>query len=202
MFPEQFEALIKAMATPWQEHVYWWSQVVLTAIAFGSALVGLIQLRGIRLSRVAAVHIARATFLLELDRRWDSETMTAARLFLTTIREAAAKEVAEKFPTQNDGVKERHIAELVYAKLNELHTTESPDYQKLLSICGFFETAGLMVKLGHVSTEEIMGLFRGPITVVDRCFRSHIQHRQNETGVPDGLFEHALYLCDQLPKSS
>jgi hypothetical protein len=63
-----------------------------------------------------------------------------------------------------------------------------------MSICGFFETAGLMVKRGYVPAEDLINLFGGPLGIVSTCYRAHIQERQKETGVLAGLYEHALEL--------
>lgn len=194
------KVIVEALQSPWQEYAYWWSQIALTAIAAVTGWAAWGQLKSIRQSRDETAHIARATFLLELDRRWDSERLIKARLLLTQMRERASKEVATEYPTQNDGIRAAQISKKMSDHLTKLHTEGSEDYQTIMSICGFFETAGLMVKNNHITKVEIDALFRGPIEAVNLCFRPHIVHRQNEIGVPGGLYEHALYLCDELSK--
>ena len=65
-----------------------------------------------------------------------------------------------------------------------------------MRFCGFFETVGLMVERGYMPIEEIDRLFRGPVLTVNSCFRIHIAECEKETGVPAGLYEHALSLAD------
>jgi hypothetical protein len=47
-----------------------------------------------------------------------------------------------------------------------------------------------------VSSEDALGLFAGPIVQIDMAFRGHIEDRSKEMGVPSGMYEHALFLCD------
>ena len=79
-----------------------------------------------------------------------------------------------------------------------MRTQDLENYSVIMRICGFFETVGVMVGQGYIPIEEIDRLFRGPILAMDTCFRDHISQRQNETGVPPGLYEHALSLADQI----
>lgn len=191
----QLKLLVEALDPSWVGYLYWWSQILLTAIAAASAYFAYGQLKNIAASRGDAVHIARATFLLELDRRWDGTEMVAARKLLSKTLGEAKETVSRANHLANDGERERLVGIEFSRTLAALRSTDTDAYQALMSICGFFETAGLMVKRGYVPADDLISLFGGPLATAGTCYRSHIQDRQNETGVLAGLYEHALDLA-------
>jgi hypothetical protein len=71
------------------------------------------------------------------------------------------------------------------------------DYQALLRMLGFFEHVGLMVRHGYVSFEDVDGLLRDPILVVDVLCRGHVEELQRRSNVTPGLYEHFLHLADR-----
>jgi len=176
---------------------YWVSQITLTAIAFGTAIFTGIQLWMIRSHRKQEVRLANATFLLELDRRWDSPEMGQTRDLLLKLRDDISKLVSSKFPLASDAERSERIRDEFAVILRQMREQDRVQYLVLLRICGFFETAGLMVKKGFISEDVILSLFKGPVLSIDTCFRAHIEERQKEMGVPKGFFEHALDLCDR-----
>jgi hypothetical protein len=128
----QFEVFLAALQAPLLERVYWWSQVALTCIALVSAWIAIRQLRGIRESREAAVHIARATFLLDLDRRWDGSEMVNARKLLARTLIAAKEAVGSANSLINDNERER-LAAIEFSKtLGSLRKSNLDDYQSLM----------------------------------------------------------------------
>jgi len=171
------------------ERASWLCQILLTVIAAIGAIFAGVQLRIVR-------QVSQATLLLELDARFDSSEMRQARNQFATVSEDVEKVVAANHPLANDVAKREHAAQLWKETLGLLRTDNEATYLKLIGWCGFFETVGLMVKKGYLSEEDVLDLFKGPLVDLDKAFRLHIEERGKETGVPNGLFEHALSLSD------
>jgi hypothetical protein len=68
-----------------------------------------------------------------------------------------------------------------------MRENEPEDYLKLMSLCGFFETVGTMVKLEYIDKSAILNIYEGAIMSVGNCFREHIDQRQKEYGMPEGV---------------
>lgn len=140
-------------------------------------------------------HISQASFLLELDTKWDSHSMEETKDVIMEEHEKIMAEIGGAFPTENDGAKMKRYQDRFTERLRELRTTDQDRYRTAKRMCNFFETVGLMVSLGYIDIELIDELFHGPIIQFDRTFRGHIAELQKETGVPNGLYEHALNLA-------
>ena len=67
-----------------------------------------------------------------------------------------------------------------------------------MRVVNFFEIVGQMVSRKYVSIDDIDGIFRGPILDIEMAFTKHIHERQNEKGVPQGLYANALSLFDRI----
>ncbi|MEX2629531.1 MAG: hypothetical protein WD341_06285 [Tistlia sp.] len=188
MVEEQFTLFMtEAFKWNWLENTYWISQILLLVIAGLAAGCGYRQLRTIELQR-------RATFLLELDRRFDEPTMAEARVLWSDLQDKAQEIVTDRAPRVNDGERMQQVQAEFTKILGQMREGDEEGYSKLMKILGFFETVGLMVRHGYVPLDDIDKLFRGPIIGIDVCFRDHIDGRQKEAGVPAGLYEHALFL--------
>jgi hypothetical protein len=178
------------------EYASWVAQVLVTLIAIAAAVVAWFQLGEMGDYRKQRLRIANATLLLELDHRFDSKELVEAReLFVQTAEEISAA-VSGKHPLANEEEKLVKMIADWTERLDALRKDGKDKYSQLLRIGGFFETVGMMVKREYVSAQDALGLFRGPILMFGRYFKPHIDSRQNEAGVPKGLFEHALYLYD------
>jgi len=187
------------------EQSFYASQILLTAIAAGSALfawrhLGLAhddRARG-EADQKRSVEVAKATFLLNLDQQWNSPEMIVSRQEFWTLREHIADVVATKYGGLADGARQTKISELFADELQALRKADLKQYLKIMRMCGFFETVGLVVDRGYVPMDDFKALYQGPIESIGTCFRLHIENRGKESGVPKGLFEHALSLCDQV----
>lgn len=178
------------------EYASWVAQVLVTVIAIAAAIVAWRQLGEMADYRKQRLRIANATLLLELDHRFDSKELAEARELFMQTGEEISTVVSGKHPLANE---EEKVARMIADWTEQLATFRKDGkdkYSQLLRIGGFFETVGMMVKREYVSPQDALGLFRGPILMFGRYFKPHIDTRQNEAGVPKGLFEHALYLYD------
>lgn len=183
------------------EQLAWLATVALAFITGGAAWLAKGQLQSIRTSREDTLQIARATFLLELDRRWDSPEMTDARTMFVSKRDAVKASTSVAAPLASDDEKQRMVSEAFKSELANMRKDTAADYLKIMRMVAFFETAGLMVDRKYIPADEIILLFKGPITEINVCFRAHIEQRQKEMGVPTGLYEHALNLASRLEKA-
>lgn len=194
---QQIADAIRASSEPhWLEVAYWWSQIAIAFIAAGAAIFAGFQVRAMNTARAEQLRILNATLLMELDKRWDSGEMQRARRAFQDTFEQVNGVVASNHPNLRDTEKDQKIREEWTKTLGEMRKSAKPTYARLMIICGFFETVGLMVKREYISIDDALDLFAGPIINVGRCFRGHIKDREKEMGVPSGLYEHALELCD------
>jgi hypothetical protein len=162
------------------EYWYWISQIALTIVAAVTGFVAWQQLRALRRSGDDTLHVARANFLLELDRRWDSPEIVSARQLLDQTLHEVKMQVTADHPLSNDGDKQAKIGREFKLRLEALRAAKDDKYVNLMRLCGFLETAGLMVKKGYMPCDEIFGLFKGAISALDLCFREHIVARQKD----------------------
>ena len=90
--------------------------------------------------------------------------------------------------------KRDHCSRALYAMM----TAHTIDYVALMRISGFWETMGYLVKNGYITIDAITNLFGGAVVEFDDAFRVHLKRRGDEEGVPEGFYEHALYLADEV----
>lgn len=177
------------------------SQVLLLAIAIGALIYAKGQVQAARHSNEQSLDIGWATLLLELDARWEGQALLDSRKIVTEIKEELTEKIGQDHPRLDDVHKAEKLGQEFGKRLAETRSGDLGKYLLIMRFCGFFETVGLMVDRGYMPLTEMDRLFRGPILTVDACFRTHISARQNETGVPVGLYEHALSLADRVKLS-
>lgn len=187
----QMTAAATAPDKHWLEVCYWLSQMALPFIAALGVWLAVYQLRAIKKQ-------AKATFLLELDRRFEDDQMSEARQLLHDNLTQIKARVGERHNIANDKERMGRVRLEFAELLKTWQKAEYERYSKIMRFVSFFETVGVMVEQKYVDMDAIDGLLRGPIAHVDLCFRLHIQERQNETGMPDGLYKHALGLADKI----
>lgn len=183
------------MEHPWTEYIFWWSQICLFVVATIGVIIAFVQLSTI------ASH-AKATFLLELDRRFEGPELQAARRTMHQMREHSATLASQQHPQGGDAQRLSFMRQRCTQTIEEMRRQDPRGYSRLMRVLGFFETVGVMVKRNYIALDEIDRLFRGPILDIDMFFRDHIEQRGRETGVPDGLYEHALYLVSEVRRIS
>lgn len=176
------------------ETAAWIAQVVIALTAVIGAIFAGRQLRAVR-------RVSQANLLLELDSRFDSAEMRSARELFSKMTDDIQTIVSGQNPQMNDAAKLSLCAEEWRDTLASLRTSDEGAYIQLIGFLGFFETMGMMVHKQYISEEDVFDLFKGPIVDTHQCFRLHIEQRQKEMGVPNGMFEHALRLGENADKS-
>ena len=167
---------------------------LLQAAAWGATALGA-AFAAVQLWRQARQ--ARASFLLELYRQW--ETLYDERVALHELRAACEDEVLRHFAKLSDRERQEVLKEVARGELTRMETdpARSDEYQKLLRLLGFFEHVGLMARCRYVRLADVDGLLRGPILMADALTRRHIGDLQARSGVPTGLYENFLFLADR-----
>ncbi len=79
----------------------------------------------------------------------------------------------------------------------DLRTQKLRSYIELMSLCGFFETAGTLVYKGYIDRDDIMQLYDGTIEQLFTATRIHIERRQEE--MPPGYLENFKRLAESIP---
>lgn len=177
----------------WLEIAYWISQIVLTLIALVAAVAAWYQLTEAENSRMAQLRAMNATLLMELDNRWDSAEMREARRISFEWTQKIDKTVSAKQFADQDQRAAAISAEWT-SLLRDARSNDMREYAKLMAMCGFFETVGVMVKKDYIAAPDVIDLLKGPILAIEMWFGGHIAERAKEMGVPNGLYENALNL--------
>lgn len=172
------------------------SQIGLFFIAVAALLYARGQVHAARDDIEQTLKLSQASFLFNLDQKWDSPEMLESRKIFRNLHSDLTALVASKYPLLDDAHKVVKLGEELVATLDQMRQQDLNNYATVMRVCGFFETVGLMVERGYIPLDEIDGMLRGPILQIKTCFGPHIRVRQNETGVPAGLYEHALQLAD------
>jgi hypothetical protein len=169
-------------------HTYYVSQIILVVVATGT-------LFGAVMSLQESARTRKAGLLLQLDDRFEADSMKEARTLMRTTQDAVKSAVTQANLHATDEAKEEPMRAEWGKQLSAMRASNQQDYMKLLAYVGFFETVGRMVKLKYVSLEDIVSLFEEPILNMERAFRQHAADRI-ALGAPKGLFENAFHLAD------
>ena len=184
------------------EVIFFAAQTAILGVAVAALIYARGQVEEARELRSAQLQQARATFLLELDSRWESDRIRQAASLFARMRREEIQKAGKNDPHLNDEQKRHYAAITFNDQLNIIRSsTELQDlekYRSLIGLAGFVETMGVMVKRGYVPAEDINELLGGPVLDFGTFFARHINERQNETGVLKGLFENALDLVERI----
>jgi hypothetical protein len=173
------------------EPLFWWAGIMLPFVTFGAIVYARAQVTVIAKQ-------ARATLLLDLIDKWNNAEMQAAKKVFQEI-DKHARDIVFAANSQLDGpATMEKLQTHLYGEITELSNKEPEKYHVLSRLMNFFETAGMLVKRGYVSIDDIDGLFRGPIIQTGLMFTVHIEEKQKEKGIPPGLYENALFLIGKL----
>ena len=143
----------------------------------------------------------KATFIVDLDRRWEGPDMREARVLWSEIHSYVVQNVETRYPELTNDRKVEKQSEVCSQVLYSMLKDDPRKYASFMQIIGFFETIGYTVNRGFLTGEEIADLYGESILEFDRLCRNHITKRQEdlqrETGAPTKLYEHAFALIDE-----
>ncbi len=193
MTPGQFDTLIgtiKALPSI-LEFSSWIATVVLAAVA-------VCALEFAKGQTNAAEKAAKGVFIIDIDKRWESEDMMSTRAEWRRFREEIAKHVADNFAELSDRDKQNKQSEVAAAALHRMHLEDTDRYVHISKLLGFFETTGYTISKGYLHSDDVSDLYGEAILDFDRLCWSHIEKRREDqtkrTGVPTKLWEHARNL--------
>lgn len=180
------------MLDSWEDF-YFASQILLFGVVAIGAVLSFRQLRMLAKQ-------AKATFLLELDRRWESNEMVPVREAISEHRSFIERKIRTDHSDLTDDQKREKYKELFADELDALEKSNFERYSKFLRAWGFLETLGYLVKNKYLKPEEVDSLLGYSILQVDDMSRAHILKRdaeeESKTGRPAHLYANALYLAD------
>lgn len=142
----------------------------------------------------------RASVLLSLDERWESETMTSAVAELQSL----IKEVENALIRANPDVSlvdlRRRSAPIYLAKLREMETHEPRRYLLVFRICSFFETLGYTAKARYLTVDDVFELFSVSITATAMVFRPYIEEMVRQEAANPMLYANFRWLIGEIEK--
>ncbi|MGE0094488.1 MAG: hypothetical protein AB7M05_20900 [Alphaproteobacteria bacterium] len=174
------------------EEWYWISQIVLTGIVFVTAIGAICQLR--MLSRQS-----RATFLMGLDTRWESEHLTVARKTILEYREKVREIIRLEHSEKSQKEKQEIYKNLFKTLLSDLKKEKRDDWECFMTLGRFFESLGHLTKNKYLKVEEVDSLLGYSVLQFEDMCAAHIQEWEREEnakmGIQTELFKNALELA-------
>jgi len=177
------------------EEAYWLSQIGVLVVAAAGAVFAGYQLREIRRSNQRQADLAKATFLFDLDKLWESTQFAGARVAFEKLRADTEEHLRGHNGDQHLSKEDRLTLEFS-KRLYELKSQEMNGYTSLMSLCGFFETAGMLVDKGYVNLRDVDSLYGGTVLRLHETFAKHIEKRAEE--FPPGYLENFLLLAKRI----
>ena len=184
----------------WLEFAYWSSQTALFFVVLVGTMFAGYQLKEIKESDARRADQAKATFLFELDKMWESTEFAAARVAFETLR-ADVEQWAETNHKHRDAVgRLQAMREEFSVRLFQLQKQNLAEYARLMRLCGFFETAGMLIKSRYVREGDILELYGGALIRLGETFGAHLRNRAEE--LPKGYMENFIRLADAAERAN
>lgn len=182
------------------EVTYFIAQTVIAVLAFVTLLFVRKQVEEAKDARIATLRQSRATFLLELDRRWDTPEVNKSLRSFRAICDEELKRAASSSPQGDESTRVSMAVAAFTIRLREMRNDDSQRerYNDLLTLPNLLETIGVMVKKGYVGIEDIADLFERSILDFGMFFKDHICERREEPGVPKRFLQNAVLLADRV----
>lgn len=143
---------------------------------------------------------SRATVLLTLDQRWESEPLLTSRTLLFHLENSVLEEAAAQWLGRSIADLRRLSAPLFTARLEDMEERDTAKYLRLFQICGFFETVGYVVKANYITLTDVSELFSVSIRTTAVVFRHYIQELIDARGADKMLFYNLRWLISELGK--
>ena len=172
--PQGFLAILQAGS--------WVAQTGLFLFAAIAVLVGKEQIK------TAIIH-NRASVVLELDNRWESDAIIESR---TLLNDLYTNVRASKPPEAWTMAYNRQLA--------DLRSNDPRKYRTMMRLAGYFETAGWVIGKQYVDQKDFFDLFRASVVQFGEVFEDHLVVLQRLEDAPT-LYEHALSLIREAKDS-
>lgn len=177
------------------EIAYWISQIAMALVVAGGAWIAMTQLR-------LLARQSKSSFLVELDRRWESVEMLAARSTARLHRQKLEAAVMARHGDKPEEVQRECYKEISRDMLADVRVKSPDEYAHFLQIWGFLETVGHLVRNNYVDISEIHSVFGHVILQCDDVSRLHHRIREadesKKVGRETHLFDNYINLADKL----
>lgn len=174
---------------------YYLSQIALTGIVAVSAAFALIQLRLLKRQ-------SQATFLMELDHRWEGSDMADARVTVLDFKKDVERAIEADWKHLTQEEKRRKYEDLFEELLKKLHKEDTKHYLEFARAWGFFETLGYLTKKRYFKAEAVATLFGFSIQQFEDMSKRHILWRDadecRKTGKAPHLYENFLEMAREV----
>jgi hypothetical protein len=153
MTTEQFTALLAVL----DNHTW---ALAITAIA--TALTGFSAICALLLAarQILAAHSGiKATFIAELDGRWEGHEMKIVRAKWKVMREHIRTLVEQTYGNLTANGKDEKMGDECSKYLHDLRIQKPNEYNDIISIVGFFETAGYSIHKKYIPADDVIDLF-------------------------------------------
>lgn len=162
-------------------------EILARIAAVGLFLAAFLAVLAARKQITATISQNRASIMLQLDSRWESDEMIGSRTLMFKIWSEVRK---DEVPENYDGAFKR--------RLDTMQNAEDPTpYREMLRLAGFFETAGWMVDKEYVTFEDFENLFGDSLKMFGSVCETHLRGRQKKENKPR-YYEHALSLIREV----
>lgn len=145
-------------------------------------------------------HQLRASVLLTLDQRWESEPLLTSRSELFALEKEVLQEAAAQWPGKPIADLRRLSAPLFASRLEDLEEQDPAKYLRLFQICGFFETVGYVTKANYITLTDVSELFSVSINATAVVFRPYIQYLLDIRGADPMLYSNLRWLISEVEK--
>jgi hypothetical protein len=144
----------------------------------------------------------RASVLLTLDQRWETEPLLTSRAELFALEKAVLEEAAGRWADRSITDLRRLSAPLFASRLEDLEHQDPAKYLRLFQICGFFETVGYVTKANYLTLTDVSELFSVSINATAVVFRLYIQDLLDVRGADRRLFYNLRWLIAEIERRS
>jgi hypothetical protein len=138
----------------------------------------------------------RASVLLALDQRWETEPLILIRAFLQQLIKEVFEDCASRWPTKPSEDLKLLTAPIFLTRLNELETKYPESHFRLFQICGFFETVGYVARAGYVSADDVFNLLGGSVMTAAMVFRPYIKAKL-AAGNDPRFYENFIWIVNE-----
>lgn len=142
----------------------------------------------------------RASVLLTLDQRWESEPLLSSRAALFVLEEEVLQKAAAQWPSRSIAALRRLSAPSFASRLEDLEQQDPAKYFRLFQICGFFETVGYVARANYITLTDVYELFSVSINATAVVFRLYIQDLLDIRGADPALYSNLRWLISEVEK--
>jgi hypothetical protein len=177
--------------------------IVLSIIALVALIAAMKQLSTMRSDSQTQISIAkqqelgtRASILLALDDRFNSEAMQKSRTEMGSLYDEVIREAHVKWIAFDEVEIRKRGLDLYAEKLQTIREEDRPRYVVLLNACSFFETVGYVTKSEYVPLADVLKLFSASITLGGVIFGAHLE-KLRDSSLDRSIYENFSWLITE-----